>query len=276
MKRFLLIFVVIYLVRCKDEPEEEKWNYASNGRDWGEKFRLCGYPGQSPRKINSEESEELEELRYFFPKYRTITEGKLQLENQDNLLVLNFSEHNNSMADLILSRYAPFLKNTSKNEEAEIIYANCTSINFKMPSEHFIEEKRYDMELQIGCSSKTFKGVVSVLVEKSTTQSTFFDNFKSFLETKDLPITVKITQFDDLFDALSIVDGVYTYDAYQSYPPCKDSYSYYVINKPISITQQYLDFFYGLLNKTQTPKGNVREIDESLQSEDLFKFSTPK
>ncbi len=132
--------------------KSQSWDYKKHGDDWKNNFPECNKSQISPMKINSKDAEKISSKYYFFPKMNKNIKGKLQLMEQDNLLILNYPE--NPLGELMFK--IKFYSN-KEIKVGEFININCHSISFKIPGEHIFNNKKYAPELQVNYTDN-YKG----------------------------------------------------------------------------------------------------------------------
>ena len=141
-KKFLFFLLTIILTKCIE------WNYKQNGKDWERDFVGCKTQQKSPMNILSKKSSQMESNYFFFPKMYKNTTGKLQLMEQDNLLVLNYT-NDKLLGELMFKIKVDFLN----IQDGEFVNVKCHGISFRFPGEFTLDNKSYDGELQVNCST---------------------------------------------------------------------------------------------------------------------------
>lgn len=232
-----------------------------DGTDWAEKFKFCGFEDQAPIKIQSNEASVLEADKYFFPLTNKNVTGKLQHERGGNHLVLNFSEHENNIGEI------DFVLDSDQTRHTK----NCTAIYFKFPAEHYFDDSRADMELQVNCS--TWENGVPAdklviipvkIAAEGETQSHFFDvlaeQLPKDIDEKQLPADVQVDYFGDFMDPFSVIDGIYFYETYINFPECDSNAVYFYINRSLVINQELRDRLFKCLDSSKrADDGNARD-----------------
>ncbi|KRX04604.1 Nucleotidyltransferase, class I, C-terminal-like [Pseudocohnilembus persalinus] len=116
-------------------------------------------------------------------------------------------------------------------------------INIKSPSEHIIDGKQYDVEVQImhkvmsdfSATAQRKKAGVSILFNKGSVEQTFFD----YIKLSNFPSD----QYDlNLFEALKTAEfnstsEYYTYKGSLTQPDCTEEVNWYIYTDPLSITK---------------------------------------
>lgn len=232
-----------------------------DGTDWGTKHKMCGFEDQAPIKIKSADATVLGTEKYFFPSTNKNVKGKLQHENGGNHLVLNFSEYKNNLGEI------DFVLDTDQNKHNK----NCTAIFFKFPAEHYFDDSRADMELQVNCSTMETGVLATRLVvipvkiaAEGETQSHFFDVLEEQLpqniDENQLPVDVNVDYFGDFMDPLSVFDGIYFYETYLNFPECDSMAYYFYINRSLIIKKELRDRLFKCLNSSKRAEdGNARD-----------------
>lgn len=249
-------------------------NLRIDGTDWPTKFKFCGFDDQAPVKMNSEEAEVVDADKYFFPLTNKNVKGKLQHERGGNHLVLNFSEYNNNIGEI------DFILGTDQTRHTK----NCTAIYFKFPAEHYFDDSRADMELQVNCS--TWENGVAAdklviipvkIAAEGETQSHFFDvlakELPENLDEKQLPADVTVDYFGDFMDPFSIIDGIYFYETYINFPKCDTYAVYFYINRSLIINQELRDRLFKCLDSSKrADDGNARVAFPKSSLLTLYKY----
>ena len=250
----------------------QTWDYKKHGDDWKNNFPECNKSQISPMKINSKEAEKISSKYYFFPKMNKNIKGKLQLMEQDNLLVLNYPEK--SLGELMFK--IKFYLN-EKIKDGEFINLNCHSISFKIPGEHIFNNKKYDAELQVNCTDKykgelirTFVSIPIVKVNDTQEQSHIFDEINNSIQDKKLPIDITIKDFKDFLDVYTMMDNVYYYLGHLNYPPCSNNVYWFFVERNLKIKENILMKLNNYLNKEKCPEGNNRNAFNKEKDTDLF------
>ena len=198
--------------------------------------------------------------------------GKLQLMEQDNLLILNYPE--NPLGELMFK--IKFYSNKEIKVD-EFINLICHSISFKIPGEHIFNNKKYDAELQVNCTDifngeliRTFVSIPILKVNDTQEQSHFFDEINNNIEGKKLPVDVTINDFKDFLDVYTIMDNVYYYNGHLNYPPCYNNVYWFFIERNLKIKENVLMKLNNYLNKEKCPEGNNRNVFNKEKATFLF------
>ena len=263
--KYLIIFLFTLSI-C------QTWDYKKHGDDWKNNFPECNKSQISPMKINSKDAEKISSKYYFFPKMNKNIKGKLQLMEQDNLLILNYQEA--PLGELMFN-----IKNYSneKIKVGEFINLNCHSISFKIPGEHIFNNKKYDAELQVNCTDifngeliRTFVSIPILKVNDTQEQSHFFNEINNSIEGKKLPVDVTINDFKDFLDVYTMMDNVYYYNGHLNYPPCYNNVYWFFIERNLKIKENVLMKLNNYLNKEKCPEGNNRNVFNKEKATFLF------
>ena len=167
---------------------------------------MCDYPNTSPINITTSNVQQLENDYFYFAEMNTNNIGKIQLEDLNNNLVLNFTNP-------IGIVYYNLEHDDFSNAAQKLYYSfNCSKIYLKLPGEHIIDNKKYDMELQIYCFGpidrynfrKTF---VSYPVSISDDQDSIFDVFEKIKINND----IKINSFDEFINPFNMFNRIFYY-----------------------------------------------------------------
>ncbi len=265
--KYLIIFLFTLSI-C------QTWDYKKHGDDWKNNFPECNKSQISPMKINSKDAEKISSKYYFFPKMNKNIKGKLQLMEQDNLLILNYPE--NPLGELMFK--IKFYSN-KEIKVGEFININCHSISFKIPGEHIFNNKKYDAELQVNCTDifngeliRTFVSIPILKVNDTQEQSHFFDEINNSIEGKKLPVDVTINDFKDFLDIYTMMDNVYYYNGHLNYPPCSNNVYWFFIERNLKIKENVLMKLNNYLNKEKCPEGNNRNVFNKEKDTNLFYY----
>jgi carbonic anhydrase len=194
-------------------------------------------------------------------------EGKLNLEDFRNNLVLSFNEEN---------PMGTVFYNLDKDDSGkqQYYYFNCTRLYFRMPGEHKIDNKTFDMELQFNCTGEipgdkshntkfVFVAVPVVAVNDTESQSNFFDNFNvlqnEHVSSDNFPYTFLIDNFDDILNPFNMFNKVFFYTGSVNYPECMIGANWIVIENQVTIRKSLLNAFFSLLDPNQIKDGNNRK-----------------
>ena len=250
----------------------QTWDYKKHGDDWKNNFPECNKSQISPMKINSKDAEKISSKYYFFPKMNKNIKGKLQLMEQDNLLILNYPE--NPLGELMFK--IKFYSNKEIKVD-EFINLICHSISFKIPGEHIFNNKKYDAELQVNCTDifngeliRTFVSIPILKVNDTQEQSHFFNEINNSIEGKKLPVDVTINDFKDFLDVYTIMDNVYYYNGHLNYPPCYNNVYWFFIERNLIIKENVLKKLKSYLNIQKCPDGNNRNSNNKDKNTNLF------
>lgn len=132
--------------------------------------------------------------KFFFADSFSNIPAKFNLEDQNNNLVLNFES-------FISITHANFFqveienKETGKKEKLDTYYdIGCKQIYFRIPGEHEIEGKTYDMELQFNCTAQ-----IKDIIKGQSVDNTynFFIAYPLNISNPDLP---QNQFFDDIYN----------------------------------------------------------------------------
>jgi hypothetical protein len=241
--KYLIIFLFTLSI-C------QTWDYKKHGDDWKNNFPECNKSQISPMKINSKDAEKISSKYYFFPKMNKNIKGKLQLMEQDNLLILNYQEA--PLGELMFN-----IKNYSneKIKVGEFINLNCHSISFKIPGEHIFNNKKYDAELQVNCTDIfkgeliwTFVSIPVLKVNDSIEQSHIFDEINNCIKGKNLSVDITINDFKDFLDIYTMMDNVYYYNGHLNYLLCNNNDYWFFVERNLIIKENVLKKLKSYLN----------------------------
>lgn len=187
------------------------------------------------------------------------------------------------------------LLNINDFEELEATKLNCYSINLKLKSEHTINNKVYDMELQFVCKGKylysnddslTFvnSSIFVNIVESNKDESEIFKNI-DFSNLEELytnenedarkPLSKEsflLIGHDELFDHFALLRKFYFYKATDNIPPCSANYTglwlvYYDDNSMLNISRSKYNQLYEFIKK------NKNTIDGNNSSTNIINYN---
>ena len=194
-------------------------------------------------------------------------EGKLNLEDFRNNLVLSFNEEN-PMGTVFYNLYIDDFG------DQQYYFFDCKKLYFRMPGEHTIDNKTFDMELQFNCTGEisgdashnmksVFVAVPVVAVNDNESQSNFFDNFNilqnEHVSSDNFPYTLSIDNFDDILNPFNMFNKIFFYVGSVNYPECMSEANWIVIENQVTIRKSLLNAFFSLLDPNQIQEGNNRK-----------------
>lgn len=153
------------------------------------------------------------------------------------------------------------------DEEGNQAYYQVTGIKLHMPSEHMIDNKQYDAELQVVHQKQ--KAVNELLGDDIAITSFLFrvgEEESPLLKQLHVPghsvqegAPTKTAQPLDLMRALGpVMEGnYYRYDGSLTVPDCSESAKWFVFETPLAMSKAQVDAF-----KTLFPGGNNRPVQE--------------
>lgn len=222
MKKIFLIFFVV-LSSCKAQ-----WRYESPEK-WGEideQFKFCkiGY-NQSPINIKDEFIDS--ELKF---SYSISDVEKIQ---EKYALKVNFDGD-----DFVMRGKKKY---------------HLRSIVFHHPSEHFVRDNQYSIEMQIQHKSDDEQSlIVAVFLELGAENSDFNELIK-FVSGKTKEGKINPSKL------LKTTDKVFFYDGSLTTPPCIEGVKWYVMKTPLKISKEQMN---TIIKSTIFVKSNVRPLQE--------------
>ena len=115
---------------------------------------------------------------------------------------------------------------------------------FKCPSEHQIEGKQFDLEMQITFQIKSEfvdenykEAVLSILFNQNDI------NPSKFFEQYDITQSTTTVNMPLLFEKITVPPAYYTYFGSQTLPPCKEDVNWYILNEIQGISKKDLEKF---------------------------------
>ena len=221
-----------------------------NGRNWGDDMCIDGLK-QSPINIDTRNVIQNNEVKF-----------TMDIQSYDNLTLTMNDAEGKLYVDLSL-----YSRNNSLqfwDQVGEQFQYFLDGYQWKVPSEHTIDNRQYAAELQI--IHKQFatrrKVIMTVLFDEEIflrsnnqaklktcfVESFQFTNFKD--KTNDLEIPMReFLQY--------IPQDFYFYEGSITQPPCTQQANWIVFKQPQVITTQQLNL---LKSHIKLPKGNIREI----------------
>jgi carbonic anhydrase len=207
---------------------ETKWSYSGDTgpKNWGsldEKFKFCkiGY-NQSPIDIKS--SFAPHDLEFFY------SDSDVEKEPEQFSVKVGF--YGNS-----------YLKRIGKKYYLRSLY-------FRHPSEHLLNGKASDLEMQIAHKSNDEQYlIVSLLISLGEVNK----NFANLLESLRDGGSTKI----NLSALVSAKDLAFFYEGSFTTPPCKEGVKWYVMKTPIKISKDQME---KIIKLTIPGKTNARDV----------------
>jgi carbonic anhydrase len=249
----------------------ENWNYQSFGRDW--QCDCAEGKEQSPIDLPLVDKALDSPVKPLF-QYEEII-----VKSQTSTLEGQMQEHSNIKLELTNGALRIFHQNFGKVVTLDGAIYHAQEIVIHTPSEHKINGKAYDMELQIIHYGQT-KGdiakqvVLSFLFErKAGVYNKFIDDLEIF--NLPNPTNKKVDLVNNLFipKILYTADDTeipimkpfsfYTYQGSISFPPCTEKTVMYVASQPIPIGTTALQLFQEALRvpDLMKPNGDVIVTD---------------
>lgn len=240
----------------------QNWNYLQKGKDWECDCRCK--PSQSPIEINYEEGL----FPLFLPaefQFFNFEMKFLHVKNEKSTPIITCDSEN---FDCSMFSFAILI-----NHQGKMFF--CEEIRFHSPSEHIINGKQYDLELQLVCKSKNkrISSIISLLVEGKVG----YEN--SFFKKLDLVVILKTCQaglnlgninernlestkirIDEIFDIKKQNFNYFYYDGSMTNPPCNAHVDWYIVDEPIFISLTDL-----VLIKDSIKDGGVEENNRGIQ-----------
>lgn len=204
--------------------------------------------------------------------------GGLNLEDQRNNLVFT-ADDKNTLGTVYYNLY------TDDFGDNYYYFFNCTKLYFRIPGEHIIDDKKYDMELQFNCTGEipgdkshnvkyVFVAVPVIAVEDTEQQSNFFNNFDVLLKQNvtmdNLPYSLAIDSFDEILNPFNMFNKIFFYVGSVNYPECMIDSNWIVVENPITIRKSLSQAFFSLLDKNQIVDGNNRKATPKAQDKEYF------
>lgn len=241
----------ILLIPQPSKQCNENWNYIKKGTDW--ECECVEGKEQSPIDLPSKENAIPSPVKPIF-QYEEIGPKELitTKEGEKKSVNINFSYKENMLNIDSFSGFGKLITLDGRIYKA-------SKIVFHTPSEHTIEGKQFDMEMQIIHSGVTHGDlakhvVVSVLfTKKAGVYNRFIEKLDFFnlpnVVYSDVDVNSSLYLPDVLFssdsDDVSIMKPVsfYTYKGSLSAPPCSENTINYVLAKPIELSTTALQLF---------------------------------
>uniref|UniRef100_A0A7S1KXP7 carbonic anhydrase n=1 Tax=Alexandrium catenella TaxID=2925 RepID=A0A7S1KXP7_ALECA len=229
----------------------ERWNY-KNTHCWAANFSACSGSRQSPINLKASDVQEAGSDN-FLNKCSWKPVKDVDVENSGRGLQVV----NNQLG------YFAYI-----DEEGNQAYYQVTGVKLHMPSEHMINDKPYDAELQVVHQKQ--KHVNDLMKDDMAIASFLFrigDEESPLLKQLHLPghpvqedAPTKMALPLDLMRALGpVMDGsYYRYDGSITVPDCSESAKWFVFETPLSMSKAQADAFKTLFPGT----GNNRPVQE--------------
>ena len=233
MKIISLIFI-FFLGACAAD-----WSYSGRGspQNWAEisesnKFCKIGY-NQSPIDINLAMNKDfiLNDLKF---DYKI---SEIEKVNEKYYQKINFY----SKSFVLRGKKKYWLK----------------YIEFRHPSEHFLDSSPHSLEMQIYHKSEDEQWLaISYFLEIPATnnnENLYFNNLIDFLKSKKI---------EDKFDLSKIIDETdlsFFYEGSFTTPPCTEGVKWYIMKNPIFISKEQMN---AIIKSTIFVKSNARGVQK--------------
>jgi len=262
----------IFLLPIPSTMCNEQWDYSKQGEDW-----TCDCKkGKNQSPIDLPIVSETIPLKgkpifYFTNIYHE--ESPIKFSYEDNVLKLT----SRSFGQVVTQKREPF---------------NATEIVFHTPSEHSINGKFYDMEMQViykGTEDLTKKLILVFLIEKAPGKyNQFFDqiNLLNIPTYQNRELFIKHDFFipkifysdDDNKYFLPKVKpfSFYKYEGSLTRPPCSEKTSVYVVSEPIKVNPLVIEMFKEAIEtKTSKNPKNNRKI-QNINQRVVYHYADPE
>lgn len=245
-------------------------NQSRNNKEAGKNDHLdCRIKAQ-----NSDEKKDPVIKESFGKVYTNIYESEpffaLQSQSKENVLKENENsamDNNNNFNNI---NAIPENKNTESVDRGDIYYfdSECFEIFVRVPAENILDNVSYDMELQLTCFGKPkFVDITSSVYSQicfpvkitsdDTKESMVFKNISSN-DIKENGV-ISISGLDEVLNDFSTTQGVVYYKGMLNFPDCADERLWFVLTKPLLISQSKFDKFKILAYTEFAPDGNNRK-----------------
>jgi hypothetical protein len=161
----------------------------------------------SPIEFKTESLQKLPNTKYFFAEPAHDTIANLTLADYNNNLLLDFYNQT-----LITVYY-----NLEDDDDYPSYFFNSTKLYFRLPGEHLVDGKRFDMEVQIyafgykpgekGGDDRRTLVSLPVKIDDSNPQTQLFDLF----ENPKLGQNYTISSLDYIFTPFVMFENIYYY-----------------------------------------------------------------
>lgn len=137
--------------------------------------------------------------------------------------------------------------------------------HFHSPSEHTISQKQYDMEMHLVHKSKDQKFLVlGILMKKGEHNS----NIQKIWDRIPNALNKEIFYQDDPFNVEELLPSekeFFYYSGSLTTPPCLENVNWFVMKKPIAVSNDQINFFQKFINQNARPtqKLNNRLINNA-------------
>ncbi len=226
MKKFLIIFLIIFLPSCEGE-----WSYSGRSapKYWGslkESYKFCkiGY-NQSP--IDIREKFEESDLKFFY------SNSDVEKERKNYVMNINFFGKD-------------YLLRGSKKYYLR-------KISFNHPSEHLIAGKPYSLELQIYHKSDDEQWLVLAIFLELGQENSEFKKIITLLSNKEKEAKINLAKIVKENSKSFFYDGSFTT------PPCKEGVKWYVVKTPVEISKEQMN---QIIKLAIFAKFNARNVQE--------------
>lgn len=257
----------ILIIPTESRKCNEKWNYLEHGNDW--ECTCSEGKKQSPIDLPTKNQANQSKIKPLF-MYESIL--PISKENTlDGLLVENEPVkiyHKNGALHIFHNYMGKVVTNDGAVFHGE-------EIVFHTPSEHTIDGRKFDLEVQVIHYGKSKGDIANQVVlsflfyEKPGVFNKFFEK----LDYYNLPN--EIDTYRDLKERLFIPDifykneendlnhmkdfSFYSYEGSLTFPPCTERTTYYVAAKPLPMSSTVIGLFKEALRKPDyiSPEGKI-------------------
>ncbi|CAG9326998.1 unnamed protein product [Blepharisma stoltei] len=232
IKTIMLLFEFLCLLSIASAE-----NYINSGKDW-EGLCKTGHI-QSPINLKSSDAD-------FIEKDSAIS-SSLSLEF---LLAASTGLFTNTSYQL-LGNFGGVILGTGKNDEIKLF---STKIELHSPSEHYIQDKQFDLEMQIFLSdgeTDEFSYILSVFYQESNQTSKFL---KDVIESEGKTLKIDV---GNAFESIEKIYNFYFYEGSYTVPPCTEDIGWLIWPQIQKMDKPQHDFFSSQWqNNTDFAEGN--------------------
>lgn len=180
-------------------------------------------------------------------------DAQLNVENDGNNLVIKVQE-NKKLGDIFFNL-----------SEQTYRFHKCSAIYLRVPGEHVIDGKTYEMEAQIDCTDNLpgesiGKQVFIAIPLKIGEETDLF--LKDFESVDKLPFKAKIPSTKHFLNRLTIFQRIFYYEGSKNFPECDYGALWIVIDSPLNVSKDFIEKMKSLLNVIKAPFGNNRISSE--------------